>query len=272
MATNSDITGAVGVPGGSPAPRIPVMIVDDQPETRLGLSLMVRRDPGLAVMFEAGDGRQAIDRIERAEQLGRDLPRVVLMDVRMPVLDGIDATAAITRRWPGVRVLILTTYDEDDYAFGGLEAGASGFLLKDVRAGELCRAVRSVADGDAVLTPRVTREVLARSVRASGRDARGRAARRVPPADRPRARGLRPRGRRPLQRRDRRAPRRPARERQARRHAHPRQAGPSRPHPDRRQVVSGGAVRRLLKAIGGAGVKERPRRSPRAPLVMDDSL
>ena len=94
------------------------------------------------------------------------------MDVRMPVLDGIDATAAITRRWPNVYVLMLTTYDEDDYAFGGLEAGASGFLLKDVRAGELCRAVRSVADGDAVLTPRVTREVLARSVRASGQDKR----------------------------------------------------------------------------------------------------
>ena len=166
MATNSGIAGAAA------SARIPVMIVDDQPETRLGLALMVRRDPGLAIVLEAEDGRQAIDRIERAEELGRDLPRVVLMDVRMPVLDGIDATAAITRRWPNVYVLMLTTYDEDDYAFGGLEAGASGFLLKDVRAGELCRAVRSVADGDAVLTPRVTREVLARSVRASGQDKR----------------------------------------------------------------------------------------------------
>ena len=166
MATNSGIAGAAA------SARIPVMIVDDQPETRLGLALMVRRDPGLAIVLEAEDGRQAIDRIERAEELGRDLPRVVLMDVRMPVLDGIDATAAITRRWPNVYVLMLTTYDEDDYAFGGLEAGASGFLLKDVRAGELCRAVRSVADGDAVLTPRVTREVLARSVRASGCAAR----------------------------------------------------------------------------------------------------
>ncbi|WP_233543379.1 response regulator transcription factor [Collinsella sp. AM13-34] len=166
MATNSGIAGAAA------SVRIPVMIVDDQPETRLGLALMVRRDPGLAIVLEAEDGRQAIDRIERAEELGRDLPRVVLMDVRMPVLDGIDATAAITRRWPNVYVLMLTTYDEDDYAFGGLEAGASGFLLKDVRAGELCRAVRSVADGDAVLTPRVTREVLARSVRASGQDKR----------------------------------------------------------------------------------------------------
>ena len=146
------------------------MIVDDQPETRLGLSLMVRRDPGLLVMLDAENGQQAIDRLAQAERLGRGLPAVVLMDVRMPVLDGIDATAAITRRWPQVRVLVLTTYDEDDYAFGGLEAGASGFLLKDVKVGELCRAIRSVADGDAVLTPRITREVLARSVRPVGRE------------------------------------------------------------------------------------------------------
>lgn len=150
--------------------QIPVMIVDDQPETRLGLSLMVRRDPGLLVMLDAENGQQAIDRLAQAECLGRSLPAVVLMDVRMPVLDGIDATAAITRRWPQVRVLVLTTYDEDDYAFGGLEAGASGFLLKDVKVGELCRAIRSVADGDAVLTPRITREVLARSVRPVGRE------------------------------------------------------------------------------------------------------
>lgn len=121
MATNSGIAGAAA------SARIPVMIVDDQPETRLGLALMVRRDPGLAIVLEAEDGRQAIDRIERAEELGRDLPRVVLMDVRMPVLDGIDATAAITRRWPGVRVLMLTTYDEDDldwqHLFGRFREG-----------------------------------------------------------------------------------------------------------------------------------------------------
>ncbi|WP_293816996.1 response regulator transcription factor [uncultured Parolsenella sp.] len=164
MATNSGIAWAAA------SARIPVMIVDDQPETRLGLSLMVRRDPGLLVMLDAENGQQAIDRLAQAERLGRGLPAVVLMDVRMPVLDGIDATAAITRRWPQVRVLVLTTYDEDDYAFGGLEAGASGFLLKDVKVGELCRAIRSVADGDAVLTPRITREVLARSVRPIGRE------------------------------------------------------------------------------------------------------
>ncbi len=164
MATNSGIAWAAA------STRIPVMIVDDQPETRLGLSLMVRRDPGLLVILDAENGQQAIDRLAQAERLGRGLPAVVLMDVRMPVLDGIDATAAITRRWPQVRVLVLTTYDEDDYAFGGLEAGASGFLLKDVKVGELCRAIRSVADGDAVLTPRITREVLARSVRPIGRE------------------------------------------------------------------------------------------------------
>lgn len=166
MATNSGIAWAAA------SARIPVMIVDDQPETRLGLSLMVRRDPGLLVILDAENGQQAIDRLAQAERLGRGLPAVVLMDVRMPVLDGIDATAAITRRWPQVRVLVLTTYDEDDYAFGGLEAGASGFLLKDVKVGELCRAIRSVADGDAVLTPRITREVLARSVRPIGREER----------------------------------------------------------------------------------------------------
>lgn len=161
---------SVGVSSQPTTAQIPVMIVDDQPETRLGLSLMVRRDPGLLVILDAENGQQAIDRLAQAERLGRGLPAVVLMDVRMPVLDGIDATAAITRRWPQVRVLVLTTYDEDDYAFGGLEAGASGFLLKDVKVGELCRAIRSVADGDAVLTPRITREVLARSVRPIGRE------------------------------------------------------------------------------------------------------
>ena len=143
---------------------IRVMVADDQAPTRLGLGLMIRKDPGLRVMLEAENGQQAIDRLAQAEQLGRPLPQVALMDVRMPVLDGIDATATIVRRWPTIHVLILTTYDEDDYAFGGLEAGASGFLLKDVRTGELHRAIRSVAEGDAVLTPRITREVLRRSV------------------------------------------------------------------------------------------------------------
>ncbi len=143
---------------------IDVMIVDDQAETRLGFALMLRRDPTLRVWGQAPDGQQAVDSIDRAAEMGRSLPDVVLMDVRMPVMDGIDACAIICMRHPDVRVLILTTYDEDDYAFGGLEAGASGFLLKDIRSRELIDAVRAVAEGDAVLTPRVTRAVLERNV------------------------------------------------------------------------------------------------------------
>lgn len=143
---------------------IDVMIVDDQAETRLGFALMLRRDPTLRVWGQAPDGQQAVDAIDRAAEMGRSLPDVVLMDVRMPVMDGIDACAIICMHHPDVRVLILTTYDEDDYAFGGLEAGASGFLLKDIRSRELIDAVRAVAEGDAVLTPRVTRAVLERNV------------------------------------------------------------------------------------------------------------
>lgn len=144
--------------------KIGVMIVDDQQPTRLGFQLMLRHDEDIRVMLEASDGQQALDRLEQASKLDRQLPDVVLMDVRMPHLDGIDATAALVHRWPQMHVLILTTYDEDDYAFGALEAGASGFLLKDVRSGELCRAVRSVAAGDAILTPRITREVMGRAL------------------------------------------------------------------------------------------------------------
>lgn len=114
---------------------INVMIVDDQAETRLGFALVLRRDPSLRLWGQAGDGKQAVDAVDRAAEAGRTLPDVVLMDVRMPVMDGIDACARICERHPEVRVLILTTYDEDDYAFGGLEAGA-------------------------VLTPRITRAVL----------------------------------------------------------------------------------------------------------------
>lgn len=141
-----------------------VMIVDDQAETRLGFALMLRRDPTLRLWGQAADGRQAVDAVDRATRAERPLPDVVLMDVRMPVMDGIDACALICERHPEVRVLILTTYDEDDYAFGGFEAGASGFLLKDVRSRELVDAVHAIAEGDAVLTPRVTRAVIERNV------------------------------------------------------------------------------------------------------------
>ncbi len=143
--------------------RIGVVLVDDQRYARIGFALMIRKDPTLRVVAEAGNGKDAIDAIARLAEAGA-CPDVVLMDVRMPVLNGIDATRTITGRWPGVKVLILTTYDEDDYAFGGLQAGASGFLLKDVRAPQLLDAIHAIARGDAVLTPRITGQVIRRGI------------------------------------------------------------------------------------------------------------
>ena len=139
-----------------------VMIVDDQRATRMGLALMISKADDLRVVAQAENGRDALDQLAEIERRRRPRPDVVLMDVRMPVLNGIDATAAIARNHPGVKVLVLTTYDQDDYAFGALGAGASGFLLKDTRTADLHRALRAVAAGDAILTPRITRTLLER--------------------------------------------------------------------------------------------------------------
>ena len=139
-----------------------VMIVDDQKATRLGLALMIGKADDLRVIAQAENGRDALDQLAEIERRRMPRPDVVLMDVRMPVLNGIDATAAITRKHPGVKVLVLTTYDQDDYAFGALGAGASGFLPKDTRTTDLHQALRAVAAGDAILTPRITRQLLER--------------------------------------------------------------------------------------------------------------
>ena len=139
-----------------------VMIVDDQRATRMGLALMIGKADDLRVVAQAENGRDALDQLASLERQHMPRPDVVLMDVRMPVLNGIDATAAITRKHPGVKVLVLTTYDQDDYAFGALGAGASGFLLKDTRTADLHQALRAVAAGDAILTPRITRQLLER--------------------------------------------------------------------------------------------------------------
>ena len=139
-----------------------VMIVDDQRATRLGLALMIGKADDLRVIAQAENGQDALDQLAEIERRRTPRPDVVLMDVRMPVLNGIDATAAITRKHPGVKVLMLTTYDQDDYAFGALGAGASGFLLKDTRTTDLHQALRAVAAGDAILTPRITRQLLER--------------------------------------------------------------------------------------------------------------
>lgn len=128
--------------------------------------MILESEGDLVVVGEAGDGNEAVDLAKRL------VPEVVLMDIRMPNTDGIEATRRIIAEEPAIRVLALTTFDLDEYAFGALRAGASGFLLKDVRPTELTAAIRTVASGDAVVSPRVTRRLLdeyARVTVASGR-------------------------------------------------------------------------------------------------------
>ena len=137
---------------------VSVVLADDQALMRMGFRMVLEAEEDITVVGEASDGTSALAQAKALH------PDVILMDVRMPVLNGIDATARICQLYPSIRVLVLTTYDEDDYAFGALEVGASGFLLKDVRAAQLAQAVRAVAQGDAVLTPRVTKELIARGV------------------------------------------------------------------------------------------------------------
>ncbi|MFG1608845.1 response regulator [Actinoplanes sp. NPDC049265] len=131
-----------------------VLLVDDQALVREGIAMVLGQDPGLRVVGEAGDGQAGV----RLARLHR--PDVVLMDVRMPVMDGIEATGEIVAHCPETRVLVLTTFNLDEYALRALRAGASGFLLKDVPSTELVAAIRTVGAGDAVVSPRITRTLL----------------------------------------------------------------------------------------------------------------
>jgi DNA-binding NarL/FixJ family response regulator len=133
---------------------IRLLLADDQPLMRAGFRMILEETDDIDIAGEARDGTEAI-------RLAKELsPDVILMDVRMPGVDGIEATRQIVARDPAARVLILTTFDLDEYAFSALRAGASGFVLKDVPLDELARAIRSVASGDAVVSPRVTRRLL----------------------------------------------------------------------------------------------------------------
>lgn len=138
---------------------IRVLLVDDQPLLRMGFRLILEGEVDLEVVGEASDGAEAVRKVEELE------PDVVLMDVRMPALDGIEATRRITASASNARIIILTTFDLDEYAFSGLQAGASAFLLKDVAPAELVQGVRLVASGDAVVAPRVTQRLLETYVR-----------------------------------------------------------------------------------------------------------
>lgn len=133
---------------------IRVLLVDDQALVRLGFRMVLDAEPGLTVVGEAADGVEAVRLAVEAR------PDVILMDVRMPALDGIAATQRIVETNPEARIIILTTFDLDEYAFGGLRAGASGFLLKDARPAELTSAIRAVAAGDAAVSGRITRSML----------------------------------------------------------------------------------------------------------------
>ena len=144
---------------------INVLLADDQPLLRMGFRLILEGEEDLRIVGEASDGADAVRQVRELN------PDVVLMDVRMPVLDGIEATRAITASGSCARIIILTTFDVDEYAFAGLQAGASAFLLKDVAPSELVSAVRVVASGDAVVAPRVTQRLLETYVRGAARPA-----------------------------------------------------------------------------------------------------
>jgi DNA-binding NarL/FixJ family response regulator len=133
---------------------IRILIVDDQELVRTGFRVVLDAEPDLEVVGEAADGREA------ASAVAATNPDVVLMDIRMPNLDGIEATRMLAAGDGSPRVLILTTFDLDDYVYEALRAGASGFLLKDARSAELCQAVRVVAAGDSLLSPAITRRLI----------------------------------------------------------------------------------------------------------------
>lgn len=145
---------------------IRVMIVDDQSLVRAGFAMLVRSQPDLTVVAEGADGQDCVDTLGRLAREGVTVD-VVLMDVRMPRMDGIAATRAVIEKHCDTRVLVLTTFDLDEYAFTALRAGASGFLLKDAPPEDLLAAIRTVHAGDAVIAPSTTRRLVETYVKAS---------------------------------------------------------------------------------------------------------
>ncbi len=138
---------------------IRILLVDDQRLMREGLRMLLELEPDLQVVGEATDGAAAL------AEYARLTPDVVLMDIRMPGMDGVEATRRIRQRWPEARILILTTFDEDAYVFDGLRAGALGYLLKDISGHDLAQAVRTVAAGGALIQPSVAARVVAEFAR-----------------------------------------------------------------------------------------------------------
>ncbi len=134
---------------------IRVLIVDDQTLMRQGLQTLLELEPGISVVGQAADGAAALAQVETLH------PDVALVDIRMPRLDGVETTRRIRTQFPNTQVIILTTFDDDDYVFEGLRAGAMGYLLKDVSAEDLADAIRRVAHGEALIQPSIARKVVA---------------------------------------------------------------------------------------------------------------
>lgn len=152
--------------------KIRVLLVDDQTLLRRGLAGLLNRNPDMLVVGEAEHGQQALELAERLD------PDVILMDIRMPVMDGVEATRELVRRGVRAGIIILTTFDDDEYIFAGVAAGARGYLLKDAEYDELSQAIRTVAEGEALLQPQITSRLLKEFSRLSGAwGARSKAAR-----------------------------------------------------------------------------------------------
>ncbi len=134
---------------------IKVLLADDQTLIRQGIRLLLEIEPDIEVVGQAANGKEVLDQVDALH------PEVVLMDVRMPEMDGVEATRELARRFPDVKVIILTTFEDDETVFEGLKAGARGYLLKDISSEEMAAAVRKVAAGEALIEPRITRKVLA---------------------------------------------------------------------------------------------------------------
>lgn len=141
---------------------INVLVVDDQTLVRSGISQILSHAPDIEVVGDAADGTEAVEKTHRLQ------PDVVLMDVRMPGMDGLEATRRIVSGRPETKVIVLTTFELDEYVFGAVRAGASGFLLKDIDPDSLRDAVRLVAEGDALLSPSVTRRLIAEFASTTG--------------------------------------------------------------------------------------------------------
>lgn len=144
-----------------------VVLVDDQTLIRQGIRMLLSTEPGIEVIGEAASGSEALVIVEKLR------PEVVLMDVRMPGMDGVAATREITARNPEIGVIILTTFDDEEYIFEGLRAGARGYLLKDISSEEMAEAVRVVARGGALIQPSITRKVLSEFARLSAPSSEG---------------------------------------------------------------------------------------------------